>query len=117
MEKETATNIIVNKSYTHPVTGKFVKGNPGGGRPPGSVSIVAGIKQKLLEVHPKKKKTYLELFLSKLFIKAIKDGNEQLMRDMINRIDGMPQQKTDLTTGGEKLESFIVYKPSKGEKK
>lgn len=89
------TNSNVEKSYTDPKTGKFVKGNPGGGRPPGSVSIVEGIKQKLLEVEPANKKTYLELFLNKLFLKAIKDGNEQLMRDMINRVDGMPNQKID----------------------
>lgn len=93
------TNSIVEKTYTDAKTGKFVKGNPGGGRPPGSVSIVEGIKQKLLEIEPGNKKTYLELFLSKLFLKAIKDGNEQLMRDMINRVDGMPKQTGDFRIG------------------
>lgn len=73
---------------------KGQSGNPKG-RPQGSVSIVEGIKQKLLEIEPANKKTYLELFLSKLFLKAIKEGNEQLMRDMINRVDGMPNQKID----------------------
>lgn len=70
---------------------KGQSGNPNG-RPEGSVSIVEGIKRKLLEIEPGNKKTYLELFLNKLFLKAIKDGNEQLMRDMINRVDGMPKQ-------------------------
>lgn len=99
------TNTNVEKTYTDAKTGKFVKGNPGGGRPEGSVSIVEGIKRKLLEIEPANKKTYLELFLSKLFLKAIKDGNEQLMRDMINRVDGMPSQRvdTDITTGGQKI--------------
>lgn len=85
---------------------KGVSGNPNG-RPEGSVSIVEGIKRKLLEVEPANKKTYLELFLSKLFLKAIKEGNEQLMKDMINRIDGMPKQSTDLTSGGKELKGLI----------
>lgn len=65
------------------------------GRPEGSVSIVEGIKRKLLEIEPTNKKTYLELFLSKLFLKAIKEGNEQLMRDMIDRVDGKALQKIE----------------------
>lgn len=81
---------------------KGVSGNPNG-RPIGSVSIVEGIRRKLLEVEPGTKKQYLELFLSSYFKNAIKDGDNQLMRDMINRIDGMPQQKTDLTTNGKDL--------------
>lgn len=81
---------------------KGVSGNPNG-RPVGSVSIVEGIRRKLLEVEPGTKKQYLELFLSSYFKNAIKDGDNQLMRDMINRIDGMPQQKTDLTTNGKDL--------------
>ena len=81
---------------------KGQSGNPNG-RPVGSVSIVEGIKRKLLEVEPANKKTYLELFLSKLFLKAIKEGNEQLMKDMINRVDGMPQQRTDITSGDKPI--------------
>lgn len=83
------------------------------GRPPGSISIVEGIKKKLLEIDPANKKTYLELFLSKLFLKAIKEGNEQLMKDMINRVDGMPKQNVDVLSGGEKLQGPLPYLPSK----
>ena len=103
MAGSDTTNKNVEKTYTDEKTGKFVKGNPGGGRPVGSVSIVEGIKRKLLEVEPANKKTYLELFLSKLFLKAIKEGNEQLMKDMINRVDGMPQQRTDITSGDKPI--------------
>jgi len=88
---------------------KGQSGNPSG-RPPGSVSIVEGIKRKLLEIEPGNKKTYLELFLTKLFLKAIKEGNEQLMKDIINRVDGMPKQTTDLQSMGEKLENLIIVK-------
>jgi hypothetical protein len=93
------------------VIGKpFIKGQSGNpnGRPVGSVSIVEGIRRKLLEVEPGTKKTYLELFLSSYFKNSIKDGDTNLMRDMINRIDGMPKQSTDLTTNGKDLETVLV---------
>jgi hypothetical protein len=77
---------------------KGVSGNPAG-RPPGSVSIVEGIKNKLMEIEPENKKTYLEMFLNKLFAKAIGEGDQQLMRDIINRIDGMPKQTIDARVG------------------
>jgi hypothetical protein len=86
---------------------KGVSGNPDG-RPVGSVSIVEGIRRKLLEVEPGTKKQYLELFLSSYFKNAIKDGDNQLMRDMINRIDGMPKQTTDLTTNGKEVNQVLV---------
>lgn len=92
-QKSTNTNDKKTRDYLNPETKKFKKGNPGGGRPHGSVSIVEGIKQKLLEIEPANKKTYLEMFIQKLFLKAIKDGDVALMRDMINRVDGMPIQK------------------------
>lgn len=78
------------------------------GRPKGSVSIVEGIRQKLEDVDPKSKKVWLDSFLDKLFEKAVKEGNEQLMRDMINRVDGMPKQSTDITSGGDKIEPVLV---------
>lgn len=91
-EDNTSPEITGKKQDT-----KFKKGQSGNpnGRPVGSVSIVEGIRKKLLEIEPANKKTYLELFLSKLFLKAIHDGNEQLMKDMINRIDGMPKQNVE----------------------
>jgi hypothetical protein len=106
MAGSDTTNINVEKTYTDEKTGKFVKGNPGGGRPVGSVSIVEGIRRKLLEVEPGTKKQYLELFLSSYFKNAIKDGDNQLMRDMINRIDGMPKQTTALE-GSVELKGLV----------
>jgi len=79
----------------------FAKGNDPRrnleGRPVGSVSIVEGIKKKLQEIEPVNKKTYLELLLNTYFKNAIKDGDTSLIRDMINRVDGMPLQKQEFT--------------------
>lgn len=104
MKNKTDKTVKKQKDYLFK---KGQSGNPNG-RPKGSVSIVAGIKKKLLEIEPVNKKTYLELFLSKLFLKAIKEGNEQLMKDIINRVDGMPKQSTDLTTNGKDLQTLMV---------
>lgn len=94
---------------------KFKKGQSGNpnGRPVGTISIVEGIKRKLLEVEPGTKKQYLDLFLSSYFKNAIKDGDTNLMRDLINRVDGMPKQSTDLTSDGEKIEGLVIYRPEK----
>lgn len=100
MADNNSTNLNDEKTYTDPETGKFVKGNPGGGRPKGSVSIVEGIRRKLLEIEPVNQKTYLELFLNTYFKNAIKEGDSQLIKDMINRIDGMPKQAVDVNNSG-----------------
>ena len=85
------------KRYNDPVTGKFTEGNPGGGRPKGSVSIVELIKKKLEEVaelknDPKNKKTYAELLVTKMFSKALIDGDTTMLKDITDRIDGKPNQ-------------------------
>ena len=85
---------------------KGQSGNPSGTKE-GTVSIVAGIKRKLLEIEPVNKKTYLELFLNSYFKNAIKDGDTSLIRDMINRVDGMPKQFIE-NTGDMNLNIKIV---------
>jgi len=93
---------------------KGVSGNPNG-RPVGTISIVEGIKRKLLEVEPGTKKQYLDLFLSSYFKNAIKNGDTNLMRDLINRVDGMPKQSTDITTDGHEIKGVVVL-PEQNDK-
>lgn len=66
-------------------------GNPAG-KPPGTVSIVTEIKKKLLEMPIGEKKTFLEIFLQKLFNKVLTDKDTAMMRDLIDRVDGKPPQ-------------------------
>jgi len=68
-------------------------GNPNG-RPKGSVSVVDAIKRKLCDVNPENKKTYLDTLIEKLFKKAIDDEDVTMIKDIINRIDGLPQGST-----------------------
>ena len=80
--------------------------NPNG-RPKGSVSVVSAIKRKLEEEYPEasneEKRTYLDEIVAKYFEKAIQDGDKNILRDLIDRIDGKPQQFTDITSKGDSL--------------
>ena len=106
------TKPIVKKTYTDPITGKFVKGNPGGGRPAGSVSITTEIKRKLQQAVIKGGKTYLELVIDKILEKAIDDGDTVTLKAIWSYVDGMPQQSTDITSGGK-----TIFLPSEIMKK
>lgn len=91
-------------------TGQLLPGhtaNPNG-RPKGTVSIVTALKRKLEEVPPGKEKTYLEYFIEQVMNKTVVEGDVAMMRDVINRIDGMPIQSIDHTSGGEKLGQATV---------
>jgi hypothetical protein len=68
-----------------------ISGNPNG-RPKGSVSIVEEIKRKLETIPEGEKKTYLQIFVEKLFKKGIDESDTTLMKDLIDRVDGKPQQ-------------------------
>lgn len=99
--------------------GKFVKGfsgNPsmiGVGRPKGSgLSITTAVKAKLDEVPKGEKKTYLALLIDKIFTQAIKEGNEQMIKQIWNYIDGLPQQGIDLNV--KDFKRFIVEQPDDG---
>ena len=82
--------------------GQFVDGWTGGpGRPKGSFSLVSLIKSKLQEKQKGSDKTYAESFIEKLMKKAIKDGDTATMRDMINRIDGLPRQNIGIDGGAD----------------
>ena len=76
------------------VTGKgFMPGESGNpnGRPKGSgISITTEIKKKLAEVPEGKKSTYLELLIKRIFKQAIQDGDQQMIKNIWNYVDGMP---------------------------
>ena len=97
---------------------KFKKGeiNNPNGRPKGTVSIVTAIKQKLEErPNGMKDKTYLQLLLQRIFQKAIQEGDVHMIRDIINRVDGLPKESIDMTTMGERF-GVNFYLPKKNEK-
>lgn len=73
----------------------FVKGDPRinlKGRPPGSgISLTTEVKKKLSECPEGSKATYLELLINRIFKQAIQDGDQQMIKQIWNYIDGMPK--------------------------
>lgn len=113
MAGNNTTNLNVEKTYTDPKTGKFVEGNPGGGRPKGTVSVVSKIKSKLKKIPPGQKHSYLTMLVERIFKKAIQDGDEQMLKLIVQYVDGMPKQSVDMTSLGDKITSPIPYLPKK----
>jgi len=93
------------------ITGKgFVPGRSGNpaGRPKGSFSLVEMIKKKLQEIPEGKDRTYAEYFVEQIMKKSVIEGDTSMMKDMINRVDGMPRQNIGLDGGAEGLPINIL---------
>lgn len=95
----------VNKTYTDPVTGKFAKGNPGGGRPPGAVNFATKFNQAIEKLAETNDITgeELELQILQMGIKKAREGDYSFYRDTFDRVYGKPQQSVDVTTLGESV--------------
>lgn len=65
------------------------------GRPVGSLSITSEIKKKLMQVEPKTKKTWLELTITRILLKANNEGDTQMLKAIWSYIDGMPTQNIE----------------------
>lgn len=85
------------------------------GRPKGSVSVVEALKRKLEECPDGNTKTYLELLVARYLKQAIQDGDTQLIKDLIDRVDGKPKQSTDITSNGKDLQQVLVKFINKDE--
>jgi hypothetical protein len=64
--------------------------------PPAPVSIVAALKRRLAEVNPENQKTYLETMIDVIIEKGTKTKDVTMMRDIVNRVDGLPKQKIEI---------------------
>ena len=75
--------------------GQYVEGHipsSNAHRPKGSISITTKIKQMLEEIPEGEKMTRLEALLKRIFIMAINDGSEQMIKQIWAYVDGMPKQ-------------------------
>lgn len=78
--------------------GKFGPGNIANpnGRPVGTLSLVNLIKKKLEDVEPESKRQYAELIVDRAIKESLYGEEVTMLRDLINRIDGMPAQAVKL---------------------
>lgn len=88
--------------YQETPGGLFKAGNPG--KPKGAKHLTTKLRQALEKVYNEKEKTSLDKDLINTIIeKAIVDKDFNSIKLIFNYIDGMPEQSTDLTSGGEKI--------------
>lgn len=89
------TSDLTGKKHNSNLWKKGQSGNPNG-RPKGTVSVVSKIKSKLKKIPPGQKHSYLTMLVERIFKKAIQDGDEQMLKLIVQYVDGMPKQSTDL---------------------
>lgn len=97
----------------------FEKGDPRinrEGRPKGAgISIVTELKRRLSEVPEGKKSSYLQLLIQQILDKAIQEGDTQMIRDMIDRVDGKPTQKIENLNDPEVNKALDILKDAIGQ--
>lgn len=100
------------KTYTDPITGKFVVGNPGGGRPanstipPEQLAIKKATKQ-LIEEYKEALGESLPLIKPVLIAKAL-EGDISAIKEIHDRVMDKAKQSTDVTTNGKDLPQPII---------
>lgn len=84
--------------------GQFGEGNVANpnGRPKGSLSLVAMLKAEL-EKAPAgqtkgEKKTWAELLIRRMLKDSVIEGNDTLIRDILDRVDGKPNINANVNT-------------------
>jgi hypothetical protein len=102
------TTGIVKKTYTDPITGKFVKGNPGGTKAPGTKNFTTKVKEALLKIADGKDYTYEEAFIKAIMKKAIVDKDVGMMRTVWEQLDGKPVQRIGNIQGEEFRTNDVV---------
>lgn len=107
---------------------QFKKGESGNknGRPKGTKNFTTIVREALQVLSgvsegtgkDKRELTMEELLAKKIVADAIKTGDTALRRLIWNYLDGMPLQKTDLTSGGDKFEGIgtIIINTPNGKK-
>ncbi len=85
---------------------KGVSGNPAG-RPKGTISLVTILKQRLEEIGPDQRRSLAEHFADNVIQDALElDGPSRKL--LLQYVEGMPQQKTDITSNGEAIQPLLV---------
>ena len=89
--------------------GRFTEGYKGGpGRPGGSVSITTKIKQILKEIPEGEKITRLDALTKRIFLMAMQEKNEQMIKLIWNYVDGMPKEKIEMEGEIEHRENKLI---------
>lgn len=93
-----------------PTPASFKKGQSGNpnGRPKKEFSLTESMREYLSTKDPETKLTRREMLINSTMTHALK-GDATSQKLIWNYLEGMPQQKVDLTTLGEKLNQKIEF--------
>ena len=94
--------------------GRFTEGNTASrGRPKGSVSITAAIRQKLTERYPKasnrEKRTYLEMIVKTILDKALEERDTATLKQIWSYMDGMPRTQMAIEVETNSLDEMTEF--------
>ncbi len=92
------TSLNEEKTYTDPVTGKFIEGNPGGGRPPETEEqkvikkarkeLIADYKEALAQALP---------MLSPVLVKKAMGGDVPAIKELHDRVMDKATENVNIT--------------------
>ena len=84
--------------------GTFGPGNVANpnGRPVG-FSLVDMLRKEIQKIPEGQKLSYAEAFLRKMLSKAINEGDHASQKLIMNYLEGLPQMKMDITSGGKPI--------------
>lgn len=83
------------------------------GAPQKDESISFLMRKFLQSSPPGEEKSYKQMFVEKVYLKAIKEGDASAIKLIWNYIDGMPKQTSDITSNGQTIAGVQVYLPQK----
>jgi len=92
---------------------KGVSGNPGGRK---KKAITIYLEKIIEETEPKSGKEFAEIIARRLVIDAA-NGNQEAQKILLDRLEGKPHQTTDITSGGDKLQTLLVEFINKKDEK
>lgn len=90
--------------------GKFTKGYSGNpkGKPKGSLSITARIKEELKKRPKGQKISYLEALVKTILQKALIEKDKEMIKTIWQFVDGLPKQHIDMDNDDQNIDEIRV---------
>ena len=93
---------------------KNLKTDAGPGRPKGQRNYATIYREALINIGKANNKTpeEIETMMEEVGMKQGLKGNFSFWKDIRDRVHGQATQKTDMTSGGEKITGIVINQPN-----